>query len=136
MKWKLISCEAVACCRRRRWVVNSYCIIKKTGPEWPNRPGTPSPPNALTTSVLFKIILSFETFAADFAAEGELGTFVGPLVDHQIVRLRKPALAIFAYKFTFSAHFPAKLAATNVVVDLHNREHVAGFLSPPLLLLS
>lgn len=80
--------------------------------------------------MLFKVVLPFKTFAANLATESEFWTFVGPFVDHKIVRLGESALAIFANKFTFSAHFPAKLAAANVVVDLHNREHVAGFLSP------
>lgn len=78
--------------------------------------------------MLLEVVLPFEALAADLAAEGELGALVGPLVDHQIVGFGEAALAVLADEFTFSAHFPAKLAATNVVVDLHNRKHVCRIL--------
>lgn len=77
--------------------------------------------------MLFKVILPFETLAANFAAESQFGTFVRPFVDHQVVGFVEAALAIFADKLALGPHFPTKLTPTNVVLNLHYRKHGAGF---------
>lgn len=81
----------------------------------------------LYSPMLFEVILSLETFAANFTTKSQFGTFVRPFVYHQIIGLRKPPLAIFANKFTLWSHFSSKLSATNFVVNLHYSEHLELF---------
>lgn len=47
------------------------------------------------------------------------------LVYHQIVRFRKPSLAIFANEFTLWSHFTTKIRPTVIVINSHYCEHCA-----------
>lgn len=49
--------------------------------------------------MLLEVILSLETSSAHLATESQLGTLVGPLVDHEVVRLGEPPLAVFTDEF-------------------------------------
>lgn len=77
--------------------------------------------------MLFEVVLPLEALTADLTAEGEFGTLVGPLVDHQVVGLREATLAVLADELTLGPHLPAKLTPAHVVLYLHNREHGCGF---------
>lgn len=72
--------------------------------------------------MLAQIILSLETLPADFATEGQLWTLMGALMDHQVVGLRKPALAILAYELAFLTQFASEVPGV-IFVDLHHGEH-------------
>lgn len=86
----------------------------------------PSPPHALTTSVLFEVILSLEALPAHLAAEGELGTLVGAFVDHEVVALGEAALAVLADELALGTHLATELPTAHIVIDLHYREHLAA----------
>lgn len=79
--------------------------------------------------MLFEVVLAFEASAAHLATERQLGTLVGPLVDHQIIGFGELPLAVLADELVFGAHFSTELAPTDVVVDLYYRKHRARFLS-------
>lgn len=83
---------------------------------------SPSPPQALTTSVLAQIVLSLETLPANLAAEGELRALMGPFVYHQVVRLGEPTLAVLADELAFWAQFASEIPCV-VLVNLHHGEH-------------
>jgi hypothetical protein len=99
-----------------------HCNKRRQGRNYPSV-RSPLPPYALITSVLFEVVLAFESSAAHLTAESQLGALVGPLVDHQVVGLGELPLAIFADEFVLGAHFSTELAPTNVVVNLYYRKH-------------
>lgn len=74
--------------------------------------------------MLFKVILPLKTFTANLTTEGQFGTFVRPLVYHQIVGFREPPLAVFTNEFALCSHFSPKLTAAHFVVNLHYSEHL------------
>lgn len=75
--------------------------------------------------MLFKVILPLKTFTAHLTTEGQFGTFVRPLVNHQIVRFREPPLTVFTNEFALGTHFSPKLSTVHFVVNLHYSEHLA-----------
>lgn len=88
--------------------------------------------------MLLEIILPLETFPAHFTAERQLGTLVRPLVDHQIVGLGEPPLAVLADELALGSHFSSELPAAYLVVNLHYSEHlelVLSFIFPDCLLI-
>lgn len=72
--------------------------------------------------VLAQIVLSLETLPANFAAEGELRTLMGPFVYHQVVGLGEPTLAVLADELAFWAQFASEIPCV-VLVNLHHGEH-------------
>lgn len=85
-------------------------------------------PNTLGTSVGAEVVLSLEVLAAHLAGERHLRALVGALVDHQVVRLGEPALAVLAHKLALWPHLTAEVGPTVVIVNSHHREHFGGFL--------
>lgn len=80
-------------------------------------------PNTLGTSVGTEVVLSLEVLAAHLAGERHLRALVGALVDHQVVRLGEPALAVLAHKLALWPHLAAEVGPTVVIVNSHHREH-------------
>lgn len=78
--------------------------------------------------VLFEIILPLEAFPANLATKSDLWTLVRPLVDHEVIWLGEPPLAVLAHELAFRPHLPSELATAHVVVNLHYRKHL-GTLS-------
>lgn len=74
--------------------------------------------------MLFKVILSFETFPAYFTTKSQFRTFVRSFMDHQIIRFREASLTIFANEFAFRSHFSPKLSTAHFVINLHYSEHL------------
>lgn len=69
------------------------------------------------------IFLPFVVLAAHLARERHLRALVGALVDHQVVRLGEPALAVLAHELALWPHLRAEVAPTVVVVvDSQRRE--------------
>jgi len=87
-----------------------------------------------TTSVLFKIVLAFEGLPADFASEGNV-VLVAPLVDHEVVGLGEPPLAVFADELALGSHLAPKLPPI-LRLNLHYGEHLGPALSLSFLSFS
>uniref|UniRef100_A0A1E1WFZ3 Uncharacterized protein n=1 Tax=Pectinophora gossypiella TaxID=13191 RepID=A0A1E1WFZ3_PECGO len=83
---------------------------------------SPSPPQALTTSVLAQVILSLEALPTDLATERQFWAFVGALMNHQVVGLREPALTVLADEFALLAQLTPEVPCV-IFVDLHHSEH-------------
>lgn len=83
-------------------------------------------PNTLGTSVGAEVVLSFEVLAAHLTGERHLRALVGALVDHQVVRLGEPALAVLAHKLALWPHLATEVGPTVVIVNSHHREHFVG----------
>lgn len=79
--------------------------------------------------MLLEVVLPLEALSAYLAAEGQLGTLVGPLVYHEVVGLGEPPLTVLADELALGTHFSTELSSTHVVINLHNGEHLALFLS-------
>lgn len=47
---------------------------------------------------------------------------MGPFVDHQVVGLREPTLAVLAHELAFWAQFASEIPCV-VLVNLHHGEH-------------
>lgn len=62
------------------------------------------------------IFLPFVVLAAHLARERHLRALVGALVDHQVVRLGEPALAVLAHELALRPHLGTEVAPTVVVV--------------------
>lgn len=73
--------------------------------------------------VLAQIVLALEVFAAHLARERDLGTLVGALVDHQIVRFGEASLAILADEFALWSHLTTKVRPAIIVINSHHRKH-------------
>jgi hypothetical protein len=71
--------------------------------------------------------LTLKVLSANFAGECDLGTFVGALVYHQIIRFGEATLAKFANKFTLWSHFTTEIGPTVVIIDSHYRKHFGRF---------
>lgn len=67
--------------------------------------------------------MTLKIFAAHLASVCQLGTFVGTLVYHQIIRFGEASLAKFAHKFTLWSHLTAEIVATIVIINSHYRKH-------------
>lgn len=72
--------------------------------------------------MLTQIVLPFETLPANLAAERQLGALVGAFVNHQVVGLGEPTLAILADELALWAQFTPKIPGV-IFVDLHHGEH-------------
>lgn len=72
--------------------------------------------------MLAQIVLPLKALPAHFAAEGELRTLVRPLVDHQVVGLGEPALAVLAHELALRTQLASEVAGV-VLVNLHHGEH-------------
>lgn len=80
--------------------------------------------------VLTEVVRPLKVLAAHLARERHLWTFVGALVDHQIVRLGESALTVFAHVLAFGAHFwAATKIRPAIVFDSHYSEHCDVCLS-------
>lgn len=73
--------------------------------------------------MLFEVVLPLEGTSAHLTAERELGTLVGALVDHEVVALGEPPLAVLADELTLRSHLSPELPTAVVVLDVHNRKH-------------
>lgn len=71
--------------------------------------------------MLTQIVLPFETLPTDLATERQFRALVGPLVNHQVVGLGEPTLAILADELAFWAQLTPEIPC--VFVDLHHGEH-------------
>lgn len=89
-----------------------------------------SPPRMCGLPVLFKVVLPLEALPADLTGEREFGWLMRALMDHEVVWLGEPTLAVLAHVLTFGPHLPhAKLPAASVVLDLvHYRKHGGGVI--------
>lgn len=90
-------------------------------------------PYTLITSMLFEVVLPLETLSAHLTTEREFGTLVRPLVDHEVVGLGEPPLAVLAHELALGPHLSPKLIPGDVVINLHDGEHLEPFLNQPNL---
>lgn len=72
--------------------------------------------------VLFKVVLSFESFSAELACERYV-ILVTPLVDHEVIGFGEPSLTVFANEFALRSHFAAEFSAPLFGAHLHHGEH-------------
>lgn len=71
--------------------------------------------------------MSLKVLSANFTRICYLRTFVGALVNHQIVGFCKASLAEFAHKFTLWSHLTTKIRPTVVIINSHYRKHFSNF---------
>ena len=71
--------------------------------------------------------MSLKVLSANFTGICYLRTFVGALVNHQIVGFCKASLAEFAHKFTLWSHLTTKIRPTVVIINSHYRKHFSNF---------
>lgn len=72
--------------------------------------------------MLAQVVLPLETLPAYFAAERQLWALMGALVDHQVVGLGEPTLAVLADELAFWAQFASEIPCV-LFVNLHHGEH-------------
>lgn len=85
--------------------------------------------------VLLEVVLPLEALPADLAGEGELGRFVRPFVDHEVVWFGEAALAVLADVLALGPHLAPELAPAVLVLNLHYGEHGCCWLCRCLLML-
>lgn len=71
--------------------------------------------------VLLQVVLTFERLATGLTGEGDV-ILVCPLVDHEVVGLGKPALAVLADELALGPHLATELP-TVVRLNGHYGEH-------------
>lgn len=74
--------------------------------------------------VLLQVVLSFEGLATSLTGKRDV-IFVRPLVDHQVVGLGEPALAVLADELAFGPHLTAEFP-TIVGLNGHYGKHRRG----------
>lgn len=72
--------------------------------------------------MLAQVVLPLEALPAHFTAERQLRTLMGAFVDHQVVGLREPTLAVLANELAFWAQFASEIPCV-LFVNLHHGEH-------------
>lgn len=73
--------------------------------------------------MLAQVVLSLEALPAHLTAVAQFRALVGPLMDHQVVRLGEPSLAVLAHKLALRTQLASEVAAV-VLVYLHHGEHL------------